>query len=188
VTPLERYAALLARAGRTAVPALSRRLALSRRAAAEAFATSAGLVLAGLSRHQSRRAGDAGAAVLEKYARPADLDSPRIAVEAHVDRPRLDVRLGGLWGDAGEKAVRWLVARTGAGEAALARALAASAPLALGALARAAPPGDLVRVLAGVPSDPLDDPDRLLGPGPCSHAYRRVRRGARPLLARLVGR
>ena len=108
--PLTRYAARLARAAKTAVPALVEETGLDRAAASAAFATACALTLSGLARHQRRRPDDAAAArtVVEKYGRPADLDAVALAVRAHLADPRLDARVGGLLGDAGPRAVAWL--------------------------------------------------------------------------------
>ncbi len=189
--PTSRYLSLLARAGKSAVPEMSRRLGISRAAAGEAFGASAGLVLAGLARHQRRRAGDpaAASAVVEKYGRPADVDAPDIAVGAHLERPRLNPRLGGLLGDAAPLACAWLSARTGESPDALGRAIAASAPLALGALGTAGTA--LGPLLDAVTEDasPLDEPGRLLRPdGPCADAFRRLRHAGSPWFSRLLTR
>ncbi len=193
--PTSRYVSLLARAGKSAVPEMSRRLGISRAAAGEAFGASAGLVLAGLARHQRRRVGDpaAASAVVEKYGRPADVDAPDIAVGAHLARPSLNPRLGGLLGDAAQRACAWLSARTGESPDALGRAIAASAPLALGALgtATSAEGAPLRPLLDAVPEDsnPLDEPGRLLEPsGPCADAFRRLRHAGSPWFSRLLPR
>lgn len=187
MAPERAYTSLLARASKRAVPALSEHLHVPRDAAAEAFGATAGLVLAGLARHQHRRPGDPRAApsVLEKYGRPADVDAPEIAIGAHLARPGLDARLGGLLGDAAGTASRWLAARTGETEDAMSRALAASAPLALGALCSATANGELASWLANVSEASLESPDRLLdAKDPSASAFRRVRQAGRPWLSR----
>ncbi|HVG94848.1 MAG TPA: hypothetical protein VND21_10405, partial [Planctomycetota bacterium] len=90
--PAADYSRILRHAGRRAVPALARELRLNRRAAAEAWGAAGGLVLAGLARHQGRRAPAANAAqgVLDKYARPADVDAADLAIPAHLARPERD--------------------------------------------------------------------------------------------------
>jgi len=185
--PLTRYAARLARAAKTAVPALVEETGLDRAAASAAFATACALTLAGLARHQRRRPDDRAAAraVVEKYGRPADLDAAALAVRAHLADPRLDARLGGLLGDAGPRAVAWLAARTKAPSEALSRALAASVPLALGALHAAAEADQLPNMLAEVSDGALADPACLLDRAtPVGRAFRRVRRAGLPLLSR----
>jgi hypothetical protein len=187
--PTQKYVDVLERAGRSAVPELSRRLGISRRAAGEAFGASAGLVLAGLARHQRRRATDprAASAVVEKYGRRGDVGAPDIAIGAHLAKPRLDPRLGGLLGDAAGRACEWLSVRTGESRDAMGRAIAATAPMALGALSTATPGPALQSLLADVPETALDQPDRLLDPqGPCANAYQRLRRTGSPWLARVL--
>jgi hypothetical protein len=184
------YARTLARAGRRAVPALAKGLGVGRRAAAEAFGAAGALVLAGLARHQRRRPGSPGAAqaVLEKYGRPADVDAPDLAVAGHLARPDLDPRLGGLLGEAGDLAARWLADRTGGSAAALARGLAASAPLALGALRTAVPPDALAALLHAASTDALEAPARLLDRGPVGDAFRAARGAGVSVLDRLLRR
>ena len=181
--PARAYASLVARAGRGAVPALVGALGLPRRAAAEAFGAAAGLVLAGLARHRRRRADDARAAagVVEKYGRPADVDAPAIAVGAHLGRPAREARLGGLLGDAGPRATAWIATRTGAAADVVSRALAASAPIALGALKAAAGDERLEALLDRAGEAPLEAPERLAAEqGPAAAAFRAGRRAGRP--------
>jgi hypothetical protein len=184
------YPRLLESAGRRAVPALVRSLGVDRRVAAEAFGAAGGLVLAGLARHQRRRPAVPGAAqaVLDKYARPADVDAADLAVASHLARPDLDPRLGGLLGDAAGRAAGWLAARTGARPDLLARAMAACAPIALGALHRSVSRDDLPSLLASVAPDVLDAPDRLLGRGPVADAFRGGRRAGGTVLDRFLRR
>jgi len=185
--PLTRYSSRLARAAKTAVPALVEGTQISRHAAAATFAAACALTLAGLARHQRRRPDDVSAAraVVEKYGRPADVDAAALAVRAHLADPHLDPRLGGLLGDAGPRAVEWLSERTKAPPAALTRALAASVPLALGAL-HATPSADqLPNALAEISDEALSAPARLLdGKTAAGRVFRRVRRAGLPLLSR----
>jgi hypothetical protein len=185
------YSARLRRAGRKAVPALVKSLGLSRVAAAETFGATAGLVLAALARHQRKRPGEpkAAAAVVEKYGRSADVDAPEIAIDAHLQHPNLNPRLGGLLGDAADRATRWLAGRTGGPSDAISKALAAGAPLALGALSESASSNQLPAVLAAADESVLDAPERLAdGHGPCADAFRSVRRCGRSRWLAWLGR
>jgi len=190
VDVLETYVALLSRAGRDAVPALARGLRLEPSAAAAAYAATAALVLGGLARHQARRGTpDAAAAIVEKFGRPADVDAPALAVAGHLARADLDPRLGGLLGDDAARLTAWLAARTGAPAATMGRAVAACAPLALGALRAATPAENLPAFLAGIGTAALDAPASLAaGEGPSAAVFDRVRRGARSFWQRLRAR
>jgi hypothetical protein len=182
LSPKNDYAAVLSRAGREAVPALVKSLGLSRIAAAETLGATAGLVLAALSRHQRKRPSErsAAAAVVEKYGRPADVDAPEIAIDAHLQHPRLNPRLGGLLGDAADRTTRWLAGRTGGSPEAISKAIAACAPLALGALSANAQATRLPALLAAADESALDAPERLANErGPCGDAFRAVRRCGR---------
>lgn len=141
----ERYARLLTRGRRpvrvaaaTLAAVLSPSLPLSKRrlAAARAIGAAAVLLPAALARHASKRGGDPDAAwdVAEKFGRPSDLDEPSIGVRAQWDRLRLDPRLGGLLGDSADVAAHWLASTSRVPAAELSRAVAAVAPLVLGAL------------------------------------------------------
>jgi hypothetical protein len=183
---LRAYVDRLVRAGKEAVPALATGAGLPRVAAADVFAATAALVVAGLARHRSRR-GDvaAAAAVLAKFGRPADVDAPALAVAAHLARADLDPRLGGLLGDAGLAAVSWLASRTGAPAEAIRRAVAASAPMALGALSAAAPVRGLEALLDEVGPGGLESPAALADrKGAAAEVFERVRRGVRPFWRR----
>ncbi len=174
------YLVRLRRARRAVVAALVDAVPLTPAAATEVWAATGALVLAGLARHDRKRGGTgaAAAAVLAKYARTADLGAPALAVRAHLARTDLDARLGGLLGDAAESACAWLAARTGARAPALARALAASAPLALGALASLGEDASALAVrCAGVDLASLDAPEALeQAGGAAGDTYRHLRR------------
>lgn len=174
------YLVRLRGARRAVVAALAEAVPMPSAAAGEAWAAAGALVLAGLARHDRRRGGtgDAAAAVLSKYARVADLAAPAIAIRAHLARPDLDPRLGGLLGDAAPLACAWLSSRTGSPAASLARALAACAPLALGALASAGEPAAALSVrCSGVDVACLEAPGSLeRASGIAGDTYRHLRR------------
>ncbi len=180
MAPRDPYLVRLRRARRGIVAALVTSVPLSPAAATEAWAVAGALLLAGLARHDRRRGGDgtAAAAVLAKYARVDDLGSPAIAVRAHLAHHRLDPRLGGLLGDASALASAWLSSRTGTPAPLLARALAACAPLALGALASGGEaPAALAARCAGVDIACLEAPGALERiEGPPGDTYRHLRR------------
>ena len=183
---LRAYVERVARAGKEAVPALAAGASVPRAAAADAFAATAALVVAGRARHRAKR-GDAAAAtaVLVKFGRPADVDAPGLAVAAHLARPDLDPRLGGLLGDAATAAAAWLATRTGAPADALARVIAASAPLLLGALAATAPADGLGALLDEVGPGGLEAPASIAeGTGAAAGVFDRVRRAVRPFWRR----
>lgn len=183
---LRAYVDRVVRAGKEAVPALAAGTEVSRAAAADAFAMTAALVVAGLARHRAKRGDPAAAtAVLGKFGRPADVDAPALAVAAHLARTDLGPRLGGLLGDAGTAAVAWLAGRTGAPADALGRIVAAVAPMALGALAAAAPADGLEALLVEVGPGGVEDPASLVGaPGAAAGVFDRVRRGLQPFWRR----
>jgi uncharacterized protein DUF937 len=188
--PRRAFLRRLGRAAPGAVRALSRELSMPKKAAAEALAAAAGLGLAGLSRHQKKRPQDsrAAVAVVKKYGRPADLAAPDLGISAHLSRPEISPRLGGLLGDAGPRAATWLAERTGTTPDAAGRALAAATPLVLGALGDAVEPATLTEWLARVPDSPLDDPGALLAAnGDPSDAFRRLRRFGAPWWMRTLG-
>jgi hypothetical protein len=174
-----------------AIRALCRELSLPRRAAAEALAAAAALGVAGLARHQRRRPNDARAAVgvVKKFGRPMDLAAPDIGITAHLARPELSPRLGGLLGEGGPLAARWIARRSpGTGEEAAGRALAATTPLVLGALADAVEPAALTEWLVGVDDRAADDPDALLeAEGDPPELFRRLRRLGEPWWVRALG-
>jgi hypothetical protein len=187
---LARYAARLGRAAPEAVEALARALEIPRGAAAEAFAAAGALVPAAVSRRARRRSPEEALAALRKYGRPGDLGAPSLAVGAHLARPGLSPRLGGLLGADAPGVCAWLAARSGVSPEALGRALAASAPLALGALLEtleASPAPDLAALLAPVTDGCLGDPRLLADPATAAgRLRRRLRRAAMPWLARVL--
>lgn len=187
---LKAYADRLARAGKDAVPALAAGAKVPRAAAADTFAATAALVVAALARHQRRRGRpDAAAGVLQKFGKPADVDAPALAVAAHLARPDLDPRLGGLLGDAAAAAATWLAQRTGAEEHDLSRLVAASAPMALGALAAAAPADGLTALLDEVGPGGVEAPASLAtGEGAAAAVFGRVRRAVSPFWRRWTRR
>ncbi|MFV1958254.1 MAG: hypothetical protein ACC662_02450 [Planctomycetota bacterium] len=78
--------------------------------------------------------------------------------------------------------------RTDADEETLGRAIAATAPIALGALSRALEPVDLADWVAMLPDRALTRPDHLLDPNEAPAAiYRRLRRYGRPWWVRALG-
>lgn len=175
--PARAAALTLAAALPSDVPAPDRR-----RAAAAVVAAAAALLPAALARHAARRPADPGAAwdVVLKFGRPADLDAPEIGVAAQLRAARLDPRLGGLLGGSAEAIAAWLAGETRVAPAALARGVAAVAPLVLGAVARAAEtPAGLASLCGGFPPAVLDAPGALAtdaaAPG---RVFRAVRRRA----------
>jgi hypothetical protein len=185
--PVDRYVARLGRSAPAAARTLARRLGLSRAAAAEAFAGAGSLVVAGLARHGRRRGPGAVRDVLAKYARPADLGAPALAVGAHLSRPDLSARLGGLLGDGGPRFCGWLASRRRADAGALERALAACAPLALGALDECLGSEGESTLPERFPEDVLDEPSRLVGgDDPSARLFRRLARSGLPWFARVL--
>jgi hypothetical protein len=178
------YVGILERAAREAVPALSRALPLDRRAAGEAFAVAAGLVLAGLTRAR-REGGDAG--LLEGACDGAgDVESPELAIGAHLARVRPDERIAAVLGDAADRAGPFLARRTGREAAVLSRAVTASAAVALCAASRAA--GDSpAGVLTPADEAALADPQCLArGRDAGGDAYRSLRNAGRPWFERVM--
>jgi len=168
-----------------------------RHAAARAVAAASIWLPAALARHATRRGGDVAAAwdVAQKFGRPSDLEEPAIGVRAQLDRVRLDPRLGGLLGDAADPLARWLAAGGRVDPAALGRAVAAVAPLVLGALLEVGEsPAGLASVAEGLSFPPaaLQAPQALheAGGGRAVRVLRRVDRAARGggVLARILGR
>jgi hypothetical protein len=188
---LSKFLEVLDRAAPSAVRTLSRELGIPRRAAGDALAAAAGLGLCGLARHRRKRPSDpdAAAGVVAKFGRPVDLAAPEAGLPAHLGKPGLSARLGGLLGDAGPKAAAWIAGRRARGaEEAVGRALAASMSLVLGALEEALDRAAIAELVAGVPEEPLEDPSRLArGRAPSAKAYRHVARHGRSFLARALG-
>ena len=186
----QRYVALLERASKEAVPALADGLSIPRGAAAQAFGAAASLVLAGLSRHRRLHPAEPEAAgtLVEAYGNPADVEAPELAIGAHLARGDGSTRLGGLLGETAARAVSWLADRTGERPVDLARALAASAPLALGALGSSGSPHAIEECIDGVSDATLDDPARLERSESFEgDAFRRVSRAGTPWLERVLG-
>ncbi len=180
---------VLVRAAAATVRGLCRELDLSRRAAAEAYATTSGLVPSGLALRTRRRPLNARAAfeVVKKYGRPMDVAAPELGIAGRLARDPVSPRLGGLLGDAGPRAVRWIAERTGAEEQAVARAVAATAPIVLGALERALEPRDLGDWVATLSTEPLESPGRLAGTSDATgRLYRRLASYARPWWGRTL--
>ena len=130
-----------------------------RRAAARAVAAAAALLPCALARHGARRGGDLTAMwdVARKFGRPEDLDAPDIGVRAQLDAARLDPRLGGLLGDSAEAIAVAVADGTRVHAPDLAPAIAAVAPLVLGAVTRVANSAEgLAFVLTDFPAETLE--------------------------------
>ena len=114
---------------------------------------------------------------------------PDIGITAHLARPDLSPRLGGLLGDGGPLAARWIASRSpGISEEKAGRALAAATPLVLGALADSVEPGDLAQWLVEVSDRAAEDPSALLDPeGDAPELFRRIRRLGQPWWVRALG-
>ena len=184
------YERELFRAARDTIRTLERDLGLSARAAAEIYAATAALVPGGLARHTRRRPQNARAAfeVVKKFGRPADVDMPELGIAGRLQKTKLSPRLGGLLGESGPRAAQWLAERTGADVETVGRAIAATAPVALGALERALEPNDLSDWIATLPDVALTRPGELLEANAHpSRVYRRVRRLGQPFWIRLLG-
>lgn len=166
IDPATRYLEALEAAAPAAAKGLRQHLPLSRGGAAEAFAAAGALLPSALARHQARRGGAPGAArdVLRKFGLPAGLKHPSPALRAQISRSDLSPRLGGLLGDDGPRAAAWIAARTGDDASALGCALAACAPLVLGALGLAAEDPALAAWLGGLSQDVLGTPAGLAEP------------------------
>jgi hypothetical protein len=178
------YVSCLERASREAVPALARALELDRRAAGEAYAAAAGLVLAGLARARRDRAEDA---LLEgACGGSGDVESPELAIGAHLARRAPDPRLSLVLGDAAERAGPWLARRTGGAADTLSRAVSAAARTALCAASRAA--GDVpAGALGEADEGALEAPERLaVGRDAGGNAYRSLRRAGLPWFERVL--
>ena len=178
------YVSCLERASREAVPALARALDLDRRAAGEAYAVAAGLVLAGIAR--ARRDGADAAALEGACGGSGDVESPELAIGAHLARTAPDPRVSLVLGDAAERAGPWLARRTGEPAEAMSRAVAASARTALCAASRAAgeaPSG----AIGGADEASLESPERLiLARDAGGDAYRSLRRAGMPWFERVL--
>ena len=177
------YLERLAAAAPMAAKALRRHGRLSRGGAADALAAAGALIPAALARHRRKRAAEPSAAleVIARHGQPAALADPRALLAERLADPDTTARLGGLLGDDGPRAAAWLAARTGDEAEPLGRALAAAAPLVLGALADAAPAEALLAWLARQDELPLAEPDRLAGgAGGAAAAFRALRRRAFP--------
>jgi hypothetical protein len=189
--PRQAFLRTIQKAAPLAVRTLERELKIDRRTAGEAFAAAAALTLAGLARHQRRRPlqGTAAYQVVKKFGRPADLKAPELGIPAHLARRSLSPRLGGLLGDAGPKAAAWLAARRpGATPEQVGKAMAAVAPLVLGALREEVEAVALTEWLAKVPEAPLEDPAALLAVvGDPSDAFLRLRRMGQSWWERTLG-
>lgn len=184
------YERELMRAARDTIRTLERELGLAPRQAGEIYAVTAALVPGGLARHTRRRPQNARAAfeVVKKFGRPADVDMPELGIAGRLQKPRLSPRLGGLLGEAGPRAAVWLAERTGADVEVVGRAIAAIAPIALGALERALEPRDLSDWIATLPDEALTKPTELFDANALpSQIYRRVRRLGQPLWIRALG-
>jgi len=178
---------------RTAAPTirgLGSELELSRRSAAEIYAATAALCAAGLARLTRRRPNDARAAVeaVKTQGREADVDAPELGIAGRLERTRLSARLGGLLGEGGPRAARWLGERTGTSPEVVERAIAATAPVALGAFSVALEPRDLADWVAMLPDRALTSPEHLLEANEApAEIFRRLRRFGQPRLVRLLG-
>lgn len=189
VSTTQAYVREVARATPAAIRGLRRELGVSRAAAAEVLAATAALVPAGLARLVRRSTG-AGVAVetVKAKGRSTDLRAPEIGLAGRLEKPRLSARLGGLLGEGGPRAARWVAERTGASEEDMARAIAAAAPIALGALDVAVEPRLLENWVATMPDRALTSPEHLLDPNDVpAEIFRRLRRLGQPLLVRLLG-
>ncbi len=160
-----------------AAPALAKALRgvgrLSRGAAAEAVAAAGALIPLALARHARRRPDAAGAtrALLEKYGPGDALADPAGSVRRRWPSPDLTPRLGGLLGDDGPRAAAWVARRTGDDVVEVGRALAASAPTVLAAIALAADLPGFEAWLGALGPEPLAEPDRLSAPGSLAAAW-----------------
>ena len=178
---LQRLAAAMPAAAKT----LRRHGRISRGGAADALAAAGALLPAALARHLRKRAAEPSAAleVLARHGRPAALADPRALLAERLADPETSPRLGGLLGDDGPRAAAWLATRSGDAAEPLGRALAAAAPLVLGALMDAAPAETLLAWLTRQDEVPLAEPERLAGgAGGAAAAFRVLRRRAFPVV------
>jgi hypothetical protein len=181
---------VLGRAAPGTIRALRKELGLSRTAAAEAYAATAALCAAGLARLTRRRPNDARAAVeaVKEHGRRADVDAPALGLRGRLEKPRLSPRVAGILGEGGPRAAAWLAERTGADEEVLTRAIAATAPIALGAFEVALEPRELGDWIAMLPDHALTRVEHLLEPNEVpAEIFRRLRRFALPRPMRLLG-
>lgn len=165
--PASLYLDLVEAAAPAAAKALRSAGVLSRGGAAEALAAAVALLPLALARHQRRRGAEPAAArdVLAKYGPESALAEPGRTVGQRFALPDLSARLGGLLGDDGPRAAAWIATRSGDAPVAVARALAAAAPVALAALGRAAALHGFDAWLLSLPEGPLAQPASLIGAG-----------------------
>ncbi len=181
---------VLERTAPQTIRGLQAELGLSRLAAAEIFGATAALLSAGLARLTRRRPNDSRAAVeaVKKHGRPADVDAPDVGIAGRLEKTRLSVRIGGILGEAGPRAARWLAERTGSDPETVERAVAATAPVALGAFEVALEPRELGTWVAMLPDDVLTHPEQLLGANEePAEIFRRLRRLGQSRIGRLLG-
>jgi len=182
--------AVLERAAPQAIRGLQTELGLSRRVAAEIYGATAALLAAGLARLTRRRPNDSRAAIeaVKKHGRPADVDAPDIGIAGRLEKPRLSVRIGGILGEAGPRAAQWLAGRTDTEAETVERAIAAAAPVALGAFERGLEPRALGTWVAMLPDGALTHPELLLDANEePAEIFRRLRRHGQSRLGRLLG-
>jgi hypothetical protein len=190
IDPLRSYLAALRKAAPAVMRTLERELGLSRRAAAEAYAVTAAIIPSALARETRRRPGDSWAAmaIVRKHGRPEDLAAPELGVAGRLERRRLSPRLGGFLGAAGARLSAWAARRADVPVETMGRAIAALAPLALGALARSLPPQELSDWVAQLSDRVLADPEALLqAEGVPAAVHRTLERLGRPWTVRLLG-
>jgi len=181
---------VLERAAPEAIRGLQKELDLTRLAAAEIYGATAALLAAGLARLTRRRPNDSRAAIeaVKKHGRPADVDAPDVGIAGRLERTRLSVRLGGILGEAGPRAAAWLAERTGTESEVVERAMAATAPVALGAFETALEPRALGAWVAMLPDGALTHPELLLDANEePAEIFRRLRRHGQSRLGRLLG-
>jgi hypothetical protein len=182
--------AVLERAAPEAIRGLQTGLDLPRGAAAEIYGATAALLAAGLARLTRRRPNDSRAAIeaVKKHGRPADVDAPDVGIAGRLDKERLSVRIGGILGEAGPRAAVWLADRTGTDADVVERAVAATAPIALGAFETALEPRALGTWVAMLPDGALTRPELLLDANEePAEIFRRLRRHGQSRLGRLLG-
>jgi hypothetical protein len=92
-----------------------------------------------------------------------------------------------LLGDGGPRFCGWLASRRRADAAVLERAVAASAPLALGALDECLGPEGERALSERFPENVLEEPSRLVGTeDPSARIFRRLARSGLPWFARVL--
>lgn len=186
----KRVLAVLERAAPDAIRGLQGELDLTRLAAAEIYGATAALLAAGLARLTRRRPNDSRAAVeaVKKHGRPADVDAPDVGIAGRLEKTRLSVRIGGILGEAGPRAAEWLAGRTGAESTVVERAVAAAAPVALGAFETALEPRALGAWVAMLPDGALTHPELLFDANEePAEIFRRLRRHGQSRLGRILG-